>query len=156
MPTITRTERGYEVGGILLKQIVNVDDLMRQIQPDPNNAEFSEVFLSRDDDRLRCTLCRVVYAPQNTNKSHYHFHQNSDCAFYILAGAGEFLVDKDSWTRIRPGDLIYNNAGQVHGVRALSADQPVWYLSVTGPMPFSTGGLDGRLYSVGLAGPPRR
>jgi hypothetical protein len=54
---------------------------------------------------------------------------------------------------VKPGDLIYNKAGELHGVRATNPDQPVWYLAIEGPMPVIIQTLDGRMKYV-LAGQP--
>jgi quercetin dioxygenase-like cupin family protein len=118
------------------------------------NDEYGNSYISTDDEKLICKVCRVDYAPENTDRGHHHFHPTSDTVHLILEGEGEYLVEPDRWVPVRPGDLIYNKAGEVHGVRAVSPDQPVWYLAVEGPMPVLIQTVDGTLRRYVMAGPP--
>jgi quercetin dioxygenase-like cupin family protein len=119
------------------------------------NQEYGNSYISTDDEKLLCKVCRVVYAPENTERPHHHVHPTSDTVHLILEGEGEYLVEDGRWVPVKPGDLIYNKAGEVHGVRAVNPDQPVWYLAIEGPMPVMIETLDGALRNYVLAGPPR-
>jgi quercetin dioxygenase-like cupin family protein len=136
------------------QRITNLKDLMdggvRQF-----NAEYGNTYISTDEEKLLCKVCRVVYAPENAERAHHHVHPTNDTVHLILEGEGEYLVEPDRWVPVKPGDLIYTKAGEVHGVRAISPEQPVWYLAIEGPMPVLIETLDGTLRRYVLAGPPR-
>jgi quercetin dioxygenase-like cupin family protein len=119
------------------------------------NQEYGNSYISTDDEKLLCKVCRVVYAPENTERSHHHFHPTSDTIHLILEGEGEYLVEEGRWVPVKPGDLIYNKAGEVHGVRATAPGDEVWYLAIEGPIPVLVETLDKGLHGFVLAGPPR-
>jgi quercetin dioxygenase-like cupin family protein len=117
------------------------------------NMEYGNSYISTDEEKLICKVCRVQYAPENTERGHHHTHPTSDTVHLIIEGEGEYLVEPDRWVPVKPGDLIYNKAGEAHGVRVTSPGQEVWYLAIEGPMPVIIETLDGRMKYV-MAGQP--
>jgi oxalate decarboxylase/phosphoglucose isomerase-like protein (cupin superfamily) len=62
------------------------------------NLEYGNTYISTDDEQLICKVCRVVYAPENTERGHHHFHPTSDTVHLILEGEGEYLIEEGRGT----------------------------------------------------------
>jgi len=63
------------------------------------NMEYGNSYISTDEEKLICKVCRVQYAPENTERGHHHFHPTSDTVHLIIEGEGENLVEPDRWVR---------------------------------------------------------
>jgi quercetin dioxygenase-like cupin family protein len=148
--------RGWFQGDTLLKTMFNIEDIKQEkIHEYPDNPEYADYFLTKDDWRLRVKVCRIRHAPHNKNRWHLETNGHSDCAIYVMSGEGEALVEKNVWTPIRTGDVFHSSPGQPHGLRVTRPGQELWYISVTSPGPVSIGDVNGRLYQIVGNGPPK-
>ena len=156
MTVLTREPgRGWVYGEHLLKAVYNLAEIQEAgLQQYDDNSEYSDYFLTTDEWRLRVKVCRVTYSADPGTPWHHQTLATSDCAIFVMSGTGEALLDTDRWERIRPGDLFYSQAGQMHGVRVCEPDQEIWYLSVEGPGPVVIGDVDGKPRAIAGNGAP--
>lgn len=99
---------------------------------------YSNKYISLSDDKLLCKVCVVT----NENPGTGHLHNSSDSIHIILEGEGEIMTD-DGPRPVKQGELIYTNAGHLHGFRS-TTDKPMWFVSIEGPAPLDLFSGDGQ------------
>ncbi len=86
--------------------------------------------ISRD---LSSHMINIVSVEPGSGKFK-HAHAGADTVFVFLEGKGEYLLDEEKSRSVKAGDIAIAVAGQIHGTQN-TADRPLRYLCVEGPLP---------------------